>query len=204
MHSMWNKPSFYLTGIQRLWRKLWGWTPLYWLRCHTFTRYHIIDIRGQGEYDWGWIDRSHAMYLACFKLLEEFVETEDPTVGLRTEADYRGNPSDEFYVQDDEWNKYHKPAIDYQLANEREVRALYDWWKTGRKQEHDALDKILEGRHRNFEDMFKPCEDKPGFHEYVADESPEWKAWVAEHDRLEAKDEEMLQRLMKVRQTLWT
>jgi hypothetical protein len=189
---------------QRIWRAIRRWEPLYWLRTHTYNRYHIIDLRGQGDYKWGWIDRSHAMYLACFKLLQDFVEQEDPTIGLRGEEAYRGKPTDEFYVSDEEWNKYHKPSIDHQLANEREVRVLYDWWKTGRKQEFEALDKILDGYHRSFDDMFKPCSDKPGLFEYVPDPDPRWEAWKAEHDRLEAKDEEMLQRLMKVRQTLWT
>lgn len=186
---------------QRIWRKIKRWEPLYWLRTHTYNRYHIINISGQDGYKWGWIDRSHAMYLACFKLLEEFVELEDPEIGTRTEKDYRGDPE---VIPEDEWIKYHKPSIDDQLEGDREIRALYDWWKTGRKQEHDACDKILDGYSKDFDDIFKPIPEKPGFLEYIQDHSPQWEAWKLEHDRLEAKDEEMLQRLMKVRQRLWT
>jgi hypothetical protein len=193
---IWNKPFFRLSTIQQLWRKLWGWTPLYWLRCHTFTKYHIVDIRGQDGYKWGWIDRSHAMYLACFTLLVDFVEKEDPTIGLRTEADYRGDTSD------GDW-KFHKPSIDHQLANEQEVRALYDWWKTGRKAERDACDAIIDGLDLSFEKMFvKP--DDSGLYTFQPCTDARWTRWTAEHDRLEAKDEEMLMRLMKVRRCLWT
>lgn len=168
---IWNLPRHELKyKIQQLWRDIWGWKPLYWLRCHTFTKYHIIDIRGQDGYKWGWLDRDHAMYLACFKLLTEFVELEDPTVGQRTEADYRGD------LDETEWLEFHRPSIIPQLEREVEVRALYDWWKTGRKQEWDAC--------------------------YAASNLKETK-WD-EFTRLEEKDEEMLMRLMKVRRSLWT
>ena len=170
---IWNKPRHELKyWIEGLWRDIWGWRPLYWLRCHTFTKYHIINISGQDGYKWGWIDRDHAMYLACFKLLTEFVELEDPTVGQRTLDDYRGEPG---VIDDAEWEQYHKPSIVPQLEREVEVRALYDWWKTTRKQEWDACYAMKSGQ---------PMYD--------------------EMDRLEEKDEEMLMRLMKVRRTLWT
>jgi hypothetical protein len=194
--DMWYAPRYMLSRLESVWRRLWGWTPLYWLRCHTFTRYHIIDIRGQDDYKWGWIDRSHAMYLACFTLLVDFVEKEDPTVGLRTEANYRGDPD---MIDDDEWNQYHKPSIDYQLANEREIRALYDWWKLTRKQEWDACYAI----HKDIHNPFRKIEGS-NTSVFEPNTSPEHDAWMEEYDRLEAKDEEMLGRLIKIRQCLWT
>jgi hypothetical protein len=137
---IWNKPRHELKyKIQGLWRDAWGWKPLYWLRCKTFTRYHIINISGQDGYKWGWIDRDHAMYLACFKLLTEFVELEDPTVGLRTEVDYRGD------LDEKEWLEFHRPSIIPQLEREVEVRALYNWWKAARKQEWDACYALKRG-----------------------------------------------------------
>ena len=168
---IWNKPRHELKyWIEGLWRDIWGWRPLYWLRCHTFTKYHIIDIRGQDDYKWGWIDRDHAMYLACFKLLTEFVELEDPTVGQRSMEDYRGD------LTQQEFDDFYKPTVAPQLEREVEVRALYDWWKTTRKQEWDAC--------------------------YASSNLKE--TWWEEFTRLEEKDEEMLMRLMKVRRTLWT
>jgi hypothetical protein len=180
-----------------VWRKLWDWQPLYWLRCHTFTRYHIIDIRGQDGYTWGWIDRSHAMYLACFKILMEFVEGEDPGIGLRSEQEYRGDLGDEEWAQ-------HRPCILEQLERDNEIRALYDWWKTGRKQEQDACTKLLDGYDFRLRNAFKPVPDSDLLEYIPPAKDPRWEAWKVEHDRLEAKDEEMLARLMKVRQALWT
>lgn len=174
-----------------LWDKFRNSQPIYWLRTHTIDRYHIIDIRGMDGYKWGWIDRDHAMYLACFKLLCDFVEQEDPGIGLRTLADYgiiAGSPEED--------------AIQSQLVSEREIRAIYDWWKTTRNQEKEACERLLDGVDLSWKKMWKKCED--GNYEFVRTEDPRWDRYSAEHDRLEAKDEEMLMRLMAVRRKLWT
>ena len=130
----------------------------HWVRCHVWNRYHLIDLRGHADYDWGWIDRDHAMWIACFALLVDYVEKENPFEFINWESD-----------------DGHSNAA-------KEIRALYEWWKTGRKTEHDA--------HRAM-----PVDNYRG---------PSWDAWCAENDRLEAKDEEMLDRLMKIRGYLWT
>lgn len=136
----------------------------HWVRCHVWNRYGIIDLaKHSNGYRWGWIDRDWAMYLACFHMLCEFVENEDPKVGTRTLDDYR--PS---WVEDDsEW--LDRDHIQAQVDADKQVRALYDWWKTERPREHAVKD-----------------------YSYQRLET------------LDAKDEEMLQRLMKVRTCLWT
>lgn len=129
----------------------------HWVRCHTVHRYGIIDLSKHSDgYRWGWIDRDWAMYLACFNLLCDFVENEDPAVGTRALQDYG----------DDE---YSRAIVAAQLEDEVEVRRLYTWWKTERPKEHAAAG-----------------------YDYKVREA------------LDAKDEEMLQRLMKVRTRLWT
>jgi len=130
----------------------------HWVRCHAWHRYGIIDLakHSNGEYRWGWIDRDWAMYLACFHLLCDFVENEDPHVGTRTERSYA----------DDE---YAQAIAKAQLEADAEIRRLYDWWTKERKAEHDAAG-----------------------YDYKIREA------------LDAKDDEMLQRLMKVRTRLWT
>lgn len=128
----------------------------HWVRCHTWNRYHLIDIRGDGDYDWGWIDRCEAMKLACFKLLRDFVDNEDPRCGYRTMADYEYEGMGE----------HERREIQEQLDNDAEVRTLYDWWVYARK--HD------------------------------------WESGRFTYRYLEEKDDEMLDRLMKVRKTLWT
>ena len=146
-------------------RKIWGGYQrggiagaYHWVRCHTVRRYGIINLAkySNGEYTWGWIDRDWAMYLACFHLLCDFVEKEDPGVGTRTIQDYG----------DDEFSR---PLVAAQVEDEIEILRLYTWWKTERKAAHEAAG-----------------------YDYKAREA------------LDAKDEEMLQRLMKVRRRLWT
>lgn len=103
--------------MRKLWRRLWNWTPLYWLRCHLWTRYHIIDIRTP-DYRWGWIDKDQAMLLACFKLLVDYVELERC-----------------FEVIDYQWNEEYQ-----RLGNE--IKELYDWWKVKRFQDEKEVDKM--------------------------------------------------------------
>ena len=84
----------------------------YWLRCHLWTRYHIINISGICDYKWGWLDRDNVLLYASFKILQDFVEKEDPKIGLRTLEDF-GAPC---------------KGLEAHLEIEREVRAIYDWW----------------------------------------------------------------------------
>lgn len=101
--------------MSRFFTNLW-----YWVTCHFWTRYHIVDISGQADYEYGWIDRDHAMLLACFKLLTDFVENEDPEVGRRTFESVGAKTKED------------KDAWRIQLKRDKEVRALYDWWTTER------------------------------------------------------------------------
>ncbi len=162
----------YNGGVKGVW---------YWIRTHTYNRYHIIDIRGaDGEYKWGWIDRDHAMFLACFKLLTEFVERETPEIGINE------TPLETYGVEDgDESLEY----IKAQIARHEEVRALYDWWKTGRKKEHDECAALA---------------DKLPEPVGLRYSGPKWDEWRKKEEELEQKDEDMLMRLMAIRRSLWT
>lgn len=73
----------------------------YWIRCHTYNRYHIINISGRAGYKWGWIDTDGQMLLVNFKLLCDFIEKE-----------CRGY----FKLEPDEYWK-------------QEALFLYSWWK---------------------------------------------------------------------------
>lgn len=141
----------------------------HWVRCHAWNRYHLIDIRGHGGYDWGWIDRDEAMLIACFAILCEYVEKEDPSVGTRTLTEW----------VTDEWSR---DLVSAQVADEVEIRTLYEWWKRGRKADQDAIEAIAIG-----------CYSGPGWDEY--------KRLSEAYD---AKDDAMLARLLKVRGRLWT
>lgn len=52
----------------------------YWLKSHTYRRYHIIDIRSghYNNYRYGWIDSDYKILLSNFKILCDFMEKEKP------------------------------------------------------------------------------------------------------------------------------
>lgn len=143
-------------------------TALWWLRHRTTHRFHVINISGMDGYTKGWIDRDHAMYLACFKILTDFVEKEDPNVGRVTMETYTKGwtPSPEDIAM-----------LEIQITGDAEIRALYDWWTKERPADNARRDKLA----------------KTNFN-----------AYCDEAARLEKKDEEMLERLMKIRRRLWT
>ncbi len=159
---------------QEIKRKAHGMT--WWVRHRTTNRHHIINISGMDGYTKGWIDRDNAMYLACFKLLCEFVELEDPGVGTRE--------VEEYLSKDSEPAPGEREGIQGQVDREKEVRALYTWWT----QERPAELKRIEGM------------VVPGWRA----EDANFTTYCDAQDAQEAKDEEMLMRLMKIRKSLWT
>lgn len=48
----------------------------HWVRCHTWNRYHVVNISGMSDYKWGWIDTDNKLLYTSFKLLCDFVEKE--------------------------------------------------------------------------------------------------------------------------------
>lgn len=132
----------------------------HWIRCHTWNRYHVINLkRSGGDYEWGWVDRDVAMWLACFTLLCDYVEREAPFEFINWDTD-----------------EYHAHAG-------REIKALYSWWRHGRAREHAELEAI-DAEWEN--------------------QDAKWAEYCERVDTLEKKDQEMLDRLMKVRGYLWT
>lgn len=96
----------------------------YWIRTHTYNRYHIVDLRSpQNYYKWGWIDRDQAMVFACFNLLKDFVEKE---------------MSQNCYYHEDENMSYDR------RAEEAEILALYKWWTVGRRERLDSKEDYLD------------------------------------------------------------
>lgn len=182
-----------MTWYQRLWRYLthrrfggrtdWISRSYDWLICHTLRRYHILNLSNQGDYKWGWCDRDHLMFLACFKLLADYVEREEPFEHINWESD------------------------EGHLHAAKEIRELYEWWKTGRAKEHEACEALMEGIDSTI--VTGPADDG-GLVEYlglrynVPDGEERFAAWCQRSDELEAKDSEMLTRLIAIRRYLWT
>ncbi len=185
-HNLWRDIRRPRKGFKKAWyglkRLVWGGYHsgglcgfYHWLRCHTWNRYHVIDVSGQDGYTWGYQEPDYLMLLACFKLLVGFVEEQDPTVGLRTIKDYDSQG---------EWNAEETARFEAgQLADEREVRALYDWWVKGRHDKAAELEAFSNGLPRH---------------------DPRWNSWYERKTALDAEDQEMLLRLVSVRSRLWS
>lgn len=178
----WFKAAWRFLARRRFGGRL-GITRAYdWLVSHTIRRHHILNLSGQGDYKWGWCDRGHMILLAAFKLLVDYVEQEQPFE--RIEWD---------------WSEPHRLA-------EQEIRELYRWWKTGRREEHEACDALVQGV--GWTMQTKPLPD--GSVEYlgrtydVPDGAERWAAYAKRSEELDEKDNEMLRRLIAVRGYLWT
>lgn len=165
------------------WHDLWAWKPLYWLRCHTWTRYHIIDIRGSDGYRWGYTDPSFRLWAACFQILVDYIEKEKPFDVI----DFEGGGQGEI---------------------EKELKELYHWWKEGRKKEYEDCSAILDEYDRLQDEKF----GKVSMLDQLTKEEirsfrykhPKWNEYMDLHQRLDRKDQEMLERLVKIREHLWT
>lgn len=101
----------------------------YWIRTHTYNKYHIIDIRNS-DYAWGWIDQDHKIFFACFKSLEYFVEQEKC---------FENNAYEE-----GDWKI---------LGNE--IKELYNWWKFERQKEIDEHAKSINEPNWDYDEMNK-------------------------------------------------
>lgn len=84
----------------------------YWIRCHTFTRYHILDMRNK-EYKYGYADPRSLVVYACFKILVDFIDLEKPRERICLETDAKEGGG--------HWTR---------ALNEMDV--LYKYWKEDR------------------------------------------------------------------------
>lgn len=176
----------------RRWMENWHWRPfrpigrgIYWLRTHTYNRYHLVDCRNaRNGYNWGWIDRSEIILFANMAILKEYVEREADQI---------------------DWTWDSEP-----IRVRKEMEDILRWWDHDRKLEHDAYDELLTKAYG-----FKDCTvvvptENPCLQQMVFTRrgDPEWEAdckrCQAAEDALETKDEEMLNRLIKIRAHLWS
>jgi hypothetical protein len=151
--------------------KTYFWNPILY---RTTRRYHIIDLRDGGNgYGVGWHDTDTRIFQACFMLLKEYVEKEEP-----------------FRMID--WDHCEKDR----LIGE-EIKFLYDWWTVERAKKRAAVAEEWKGAE---EAKFLPREGG-GYTFHISDKSREL---LKKDDQLDAEDDEMLLRLIKIRHHLWT
>lgn len=161
----------------------------YWLQCHMLPsyRFHMLDLRQPkstissiDNYRYGFREVADRMLLANFSLLNEFIEKSAPH--CPTEADIANTPV--------EAGRNH---LIRQKDSYLEMMAIYTWWNIERKV---AAKEIVEMRDSwwNFHKT-EPSSDKTEMaHKYL----------LAIEERFTSKEDEMLIRLMKIRQSFWT
>lgn len=156
----------------------------YWLRTHTYNRYHLLDLRdsepeNREGYRWGWVDRCSAITLANFLILRQFVEQEKPwsCADRIKKLEAEGDPSGELTL------------LRAQQADYDECMTLYRWWIKDRFAEYEAFDR----------------DEERARERYKADSSEDnRKAWFCAAEARSAREQEMLHRLISIRQYLWT
>jgi hypothetical protein len=161
----------------------------HWIRCHFWNRYHVVNLSGMEGYDYGWIDSDSKMELCMWNILVDFVENEDPQVGLLTVEDYGENSEDE--------------CVKVQVEVDREIRAIYNWYTKTRIEQEKEVERLqsiwYDGATREADgDILKTINNR-------SEESEKnYRAYVEVSNALEQTTEEMLIRLLKVRKSMWT
>lgn len=186
---------FAYTLIDFLHYKVWipFWRPIndvwYWLKCHLIPehRYHWLDLRQPGKncdhYTHGWRDVSERILYANFNLLCEFVEKESHHYFCPSDKDIE--ETSEEYGE--------KASLINQRNNYREMMEIYNWWNFQRKFDARKKDEL---QHTWYE-----------FHQKDPQSTETVQAWallLPATEAFDAKENEMLIRLMKIRECLWT
>lgn len=150
----------------------------YWLVSHLIPsrRYHMLDLRQPGGYQYGWNDVPEKMLYAMFNLLGEYLNKEQP---YDLTDDYT-----ESQIEAD-------PGMKMQHHSLSEARAIYNWWNVGRKQEEDAI-----SDQQSVWWAARKAKDPKAEEEFT--KLTEMK------EAHEEKIDDMLVRLIKIRRTLWT
>jgi hypothetical protein len=158
---------------------------IYWLKCKLLSshKYHIIDLRNPNpatKYTYGWLDQDTKMLYACFQCLRDYVEKEKSNNNYLLEL-----PEEEQEMWSDHIKSYH------------EINELYNWWMVSRDKEHKKMeemrDVIWAG---NF-----PCKKGNKRLDYNDPVYIEYREYC---EYVEKREQEMLERLIKVRGYLWT
>jgi hypothetical protein len=207
--------------FQGIYRRTLG-EVFYWIRTHTYNRYHIVNLKqpkdspGDYEYHWGWLDRSRALIFANFAILCDFVENEDlpahrwhwdketdkTTVVKKTWqevlAEYEEILATDFNKDDPKWkyddgsfkdNEYEQHLVD--IKAQIELYTIYKWWKVDRfdlcKKIDETLPELNYARRNNHEEYDKRLNE-----------------WVEAEKELKKQEEDILIRLIKIRNHLWT
>lgn len=136
--------------LEKAWEAASRWPRLehawYWVRTHTYNRYHILDLRkAEPEdpegYRWGYLDPCHAIDLAMFLCLRHYWEHGNPVGGgpLPDPATWHPDATPEEVEQE-------ATRVGSQLWQYRECRDLMLWWTSERFAERQVQEARYELR----------------------------------------------------------
>ena len=193
----------------RRWAESWHSWPfrhiskaLYWLRAHTYNRYHMLDMRSkENDYTWGWHDRSSLILFANMALLRDFIEKEhafDCHVCWDSADEVKAKGQEDLYGMEENYDAH--------AAAKKEMLEIYEWWTKGRPAAHKKEDELLTAAYSD-PLILTPIPGKPLCKvDFV--ETPELRALRNQcHEmelELEKKDKEMMHRLIEVSPYMWT
>jgi hypothetical protein len=155
----------------------------YWLKCHTLKshRFHLLDLRQPGGYQYGWQDVDTKMVYAMFNLLKEYFKEEPYDL------------SKDYSLEEINSDPGYKAQYEYLC----EAKAILHWWEVERLEDKKSQDSLL----HQWSDLRKKHKASPGTDDQVD------KMWAvlqnAELD-YDKKEDEMIARLVKIRKGLWT
>ena len=175
---------FFLTDTLPLWFGSNIVSPLSNVYCYIrdklWTRHYILDVRqGSNDFDsyrWGYIDPSQKMLYACFNILKDYIENEKPH-----------NLMDDLTL-----NEIHEQGLTDQYDQYVEAHALYSYWMNGRKHAREEVQRM-----RLEVDSAKEAKDEEEYNRLQG-------IWLKAYKSLDNLEEEMLERLIKIRSGLWT
>jgi len=183
-------PVRYFLNEARKWLSRWPRVSdiFYWIRTHTKDRYHILNLKeaepeNRDGYRWGWLDRSEVLLISSFLVLRMFVEQEgkSPGFGDLTALIKEAEESEALHDQLDTLRAQQK---DYE-----EVMFLYNWWVKDRFEEYKVFEDKLEEAYKKYKET-RDDKDRD--------------VWFAAEAAKAKREEEMLIRLVKIRNHLWT
>src|SRR6266404_6183803 len=174
--------------------KAWVIQAFYYIRVHTYNRYHIVNLklRNHRVCDWGWIDADHKILIACFNIFEDFMTNEYPGM---IDWDYESVDPDNYEPEDlARIKKEHQ-------ERHALMKQLLNWWTTERKQRHNFADELLVHAYKDYfeiQDSGKIDTDEFADLRLLRDIAGIYMQFIEEQDN------EMLIKLISVRESLWT
>jgi len=166
---------------------------IYWIKCNYFNKYkyHMLDLRQRKNityvnngitksiknpdyYQYGWLDVDDRMLYAIFGLLNSFVENELNTIKV-SENDVQTNP-----------------FLAKQKVAQDEILSIYNWWNNDRFVEMEEINK-LRYKWSSLSKLKRINAKQRALNQLMIKEK-----------EFEDKTDEMVEKLMKVRRTLWS